>query len=181
MPSLTIEEIIKFSSFPTSIFVETGTHNGDTTNIVKDKFERVYTIELSEHYFNKAKKRFESSKNVQVIQGDSSRMINKICEVLDKPTFFWLDGHYSGGDTAQGEKDCPLIEEISSINDNCKVQCVVAIDDVRLFKKKLDQDWSDITVSKITSLVAGRMISLKYFPSVYDPKDRLVIELAAIA
>lgn len=133
MPSLTYDEIKQFSKIDTSVFVETGTYMGDTTHIAKSHFQHVYTIELSEQFANMAKRRFASDANVTVIQGDSSTAIKSVCERVEQPAFFWLDGHWSGGSTAKGAKDCPLYEELQSIMTYCKESCVIAIDDVRLF------------------------------------------------
>ena len=31
---------------------------------------------------------------------------------MDKPTVFWIDGHYSGGITGIGEAVCPILAEL---------------------------------------------------------------------
>ncbi len=183
MPSLTIEEIKNFSSLETKVFVETGTYEGDTTNAVKDHFERIYTIELSPYYAQRAKNRFGDFHHIQVIEGDSSTRIGQVCTILQQPTFFWLDGHYSGGNTAQGNKDCPLLEEVNHIVTKCKPACVIAIDDVRLFNKKLGEDWTGITKEAILEKCLPRLYRLQYFPSFMKPEnrmipdDRMIIEL----
>ena len=178
MPSLTKEEILTFASpFELSIFVETGTFMGDTVNNVKDLFERVYSIELNKRYADVAIERFKNSKNVTIFQGDSSDVLNILTKMLTKPTFFWLDGHWSGGDTARGKKDCPLLEEIDAIVNYCNVACTIVIDDARLFGSKNNEDWLDITHENILSHVGSRLHSFKYFPSAVSPNDRLVIHL----
>jgi hypothetical protein len=50
---------------------------------------------------------------------------------------FWLDGHYSGGATARGHKDCPVLEELDAIF-NSPFEHVIYIDDARLFTGKDD-------------------------------------------
>jgi hypothetical protein len=61
-----------------------------------------------------------------------------------------LDGHWSSGDTAKGEKDCPLIEECKSIDLLYKSnKGIILIDDYRLFGTNIDQDWSSITTENI--------------------------------
>jgi len=179
MPSLTLDELKNFSNIKTPIFIETGTNIGDTINNMLNYFEQLYSIELSHELANYSKNRFKDNSNVTIIEGDSSIILNSICN-QSKPTFFWLDGHWSGGGTARGKKDCPLLEEISIINNKMKNKCIIAIDDVRLFGKKINEDWLDITRENVLNIVKERIISCKYFPSSLDQEDRMVLHLKGI-
>lgn len=181
MPSLSVHEILSFSNVPTSIFVETGTFQGDTVNEALKHYKTIYSIELSDHYYALAKRRFATNPEVNLLHGDSSVQIESLCKTLNEPTFFWLDGHYSSGNTAQGVKDCPLHEELQHIVKLCKPKCVIAIDDVRLFGTKKTEDWSEITVPSILGIVSERMESINYFPSALHPKDRMIIVLSPLA
>jgi len=52
---------------------------------------------------------------------------------LTTPALFWLDGHYSGGLTAQGDSDTPISAELTAIlTSPCKTH-VILIDDARCF------------------------------------------------
>jgi hypothetical protein len=82
-----------------------------------------------------------------------------------------LDGHWSGGDTAKGDKDCPLIEELVTIVGDFKYKALIIIDDYRLFGTKGNEDWSDITDDNIKNVIQGRVISMT------SNNDRLVISL----
>src|SRR5882762_7371332 len=64
------------NEFEIELFVETGTFLGDTVNYFKNKFEKVYSIELSEELANKAVQRFKGEKKVQIIQGDSGVVLH---------------------------------------------------------------------------------------------------------
>ena len=180
MPSLTFNEVQKFSSFPTQIFVETGTYIGNTLINVCSYFENIYSIELEKYYYDIACDKFKNNKNITIIHGDSSKILDKLCDKLDKPTFFWLDGHWSGSNTGRGDKDCPLIEEIKHINQYMKLECIIAIDDVRLFETYINEDWSYITKEKILELVKDRLISCQYFSSEVCLNDRMVLTLKSI-
>ena len=180
MPSLTIEEINLFSPFKTNVFVETGTNAGDTIKNVHQFFQKVYSIELDEKYYNNAKETFKHHNNISLLLGDSSKLLGDLCKSIDLPTFFWLDGHWSGGNTGRGEKDCPLLEELKEIVENLKSNCIIAIDDARLFGTNLDQDWSLITRENILTLVKDRLVSCKYFPSSIHKEDRMVLTLKSI-
>lgn len=177
MPSLTQEELKKFSPINTSIFVETGTYQGDTTHMASLYFDKVYTIELEPNYAARARDRFKYYSQVTVLEGDSSKVLKELCPKLDKPVFFWLDGHFSGGDTAQGEKDCPLIEEVSIINELCIQPCVVVIDDVRLFNTNTYENWLGVTRENILKIFQSRIKSINYFPSPLYNEDRMVVTL----
>ena len=51
---------------------------------------------------------------------------------INGTAIFWLDGHYSGGITALGNKECPVLEELETILKS-HIQHVILIDDARLF------------------------------------------------
>ena len=119
------------------ILVETGTYLGDMIWAQKDYFEKIYSIELSEQLFNKAKKRFKNKNQVKLIQGDSSEKINQILNEIQSPVLLWLDGHYSGGITAKGDKACPIYAELNQIF-NSPFSHLILIDDARLFTGKDD-------------------------------------------
>lgn len=177
MPSLTWEEVQKFSPFKTELFIETGTFMGDTVCNMKHYFNTLYSVEVNEHYANGAMERFKNDKHVFIIHGDSSQVLLPLCKSINSPAFFWLDGHWSGGDTGKGEKDCPLLEELEHIYLHCNEQCIIAIDDARLFGTKVNEDWTTITEQNVLAILQGRIESYRYYPSHLDANDRLVIVL----
>lgn len=115
------------------VLVETGTYKGEMVEALKGDFERIYSIELSRELHEKAVKRFSGSKHIEIIHGDSGIEIGKLLERLNQPTLFWLDGHYSSGVTARGNKDTPISEELQHIFSSEHKHDVVIIDDARLF------------------------------------------------
>ncbi len=114
------------------ILVETGTYLGDTLYSLAHDFEQLYSIELSEHYYNLAQKRFSRFGNINLLQGDSGKVLKELVPKLKSPALFWLDGHYSGGLTAKGDKECPVYEELTAIFSSPHNH-VIFIDDARLF------------------------------------------------
>lgn len=177
MPSLTFNEVQLYSKWKSNIFIETGTYMGDTINNMLHHFNKLYSIELSEMYMKNAVKRFENVSNVTIIHGDSSSLLEPLSKNINDSVFFWLDGHWSGGNTAKGNLDCPLLEEIQVINDHYKNDCIIAIDDVRLFGKSLNENWSKITRENILNIVKDRLFSCEFFPSELHVEDRMVLHL----
>jgi hypothetical protein len=113
--------------------VETGTYHGDMVEAVAPLFRRVYTIELGAELAEAARKRFAAQEHVQVLHGDSGRLLPTVLERLERPALFWLDAHYSGGMTARGEVDTPIVSEIQAILRHPCPRHVVLIDDARDF------------------------------------------------
>jgi hypothetical protein len=113
--------------------VETGTYNGDMVQAMKPWFDRVFTIELSSDYAARARKRFASSANVTVLEGSSDAVLETLVTKLHQPVLFWLDAHYSGGATARGVLDTPVIQELELIFKPGSPRHVVLIDDARCF------------------------------------------------
>ena len=115
-------------------FIETGTHLGDTlAYIAHDKSIHCTSIELAEVYYKQAKHRFRSYTNIDLIHGDSGALMASVINKLDSPALFWLDGHYSGGLTAQGTIDTPICAELEAILMSRHKDHVILIDDVRCF------------------------------------------------
>ncbi len=114
-------------------FVESGTYMGDMIEAMKPRFKKLYSIELDQKLYEAAVKRFSSDDNVEIIQGDSGEKISEIMPKLDKPTIFWLDGHYSGGVTALGSEETPIFSELDHIMSYPVRGHVILIDDARLF------------------------------------------------
>jgi len=115
------------------ILVETGTYLGDMVEAMKNVFERIYSIELSEDLYRNAKVRFKRLRNLKLINGDSGIEIKKLMNDIRDPALFWLDGHYSGGITAKGPKDTPIYEELTHIFSSPDIGHIVIIDDARCF------------------------------------------------
>jgi hypothetical protein len=120
--------------FALNQFIETGTHLGDTlAYMAHNKNIQCTSIELADIYFQQAKDRFKSYANVELLHGDSGSLMPLVLSKLKTPALFWLDGHYSGGLTGQGECDTPVSAELQAIlTSQCKSH-VILIDDVRCF------------------------------------------------
>lgn len=178
MQALTLNELKQYSKWESDVFIETGTGEGDTLYNIQHHFNKIYSIELSEKYVNIARKRFDN--RVHIIQGDSSVILKPLLNEINGSVFFWLDWHWSGGDTTKGNVDCPLMEEMKIINDNYKTKCIVAIDDVRLFCTYINENWFNITRENILNIVKNRLLSCEYFPSYLYSEDIMVLHLNAI-
>jgi hypothetical protein len=158
----TIDDYRKKYGF--EILVETGTYLGDMVEAQRDNFKRIYSIELSERLFAKAKKRFKAFPHITILQGDSGIVLNKLAAELDQPAIFWLDGHYSGGITALGAKECPVPEELNAILKS-KFDHVILIDDARLFNGTNDYP----TIREINA-----MLETKGKPFAIETRDDII-------
>lgn len=112
--------------------VESGTYTGKMVDAMRSQFDRIISVELSSSLATAARARFNSP-NITIIQGDSGVVMRKIVTQLEEPAAFWLDGHYSGGLTARGERDSPILQELDAILGRADVGHVIMIDDARLF------------------------------------------------
>lgn len=117
------------------IFVETGTYHGDMIQAMKSLFQNIYSIELSRELYERARDRFKYDNRIELIHGDSSKQLCSLMSKIDKPTLFWLDGHYSGSGTVKSDKDTPILEELDQIFMHKDLGHVIIIDDARLFGK----------------------------------------------
>lgn len=146
--------------FNREVFVETGTYLGDMVWAVKNIFKEIYSIELSEELFKNAVNRFKDYSNITILHGDSGKVLIDLIPKIKKEAIFWLDGHYSGGITAKGEKECPIYEELTAIF-RSDLKHILLIDDARLFNGT--NDYPPIT-------------ELSEFVSKHKPESKIKIE-----
>lgn len=119
--------------FGLKCLVETGTYCGDMVEAMKKDFDRIYSIELSDELYEGVKKRFKGEETIELIHGDSGVELQKVINRIDQPALFWLDGHYSAGVTARGDKDTPVYKELEHIFNDKNREHVIIIDDARCF------------------------------------------------
>lgn len=121
-----------------STFIETGTYEGDMIDALKNNFKSLFSIELGEKLYEKAVNRFKNNSNIKILQGDSAEVLKQILPTIKTPTIFWLDAHYSQGETAKGSIDTPIEQELNTILSHSIKNNVILIDDARLFNGEND-------------------------------------------
>ena len=119
--------------FGLRVLVETGTFAGDMIDAVKQRFERIVSIELSPDWHARAVERFRSVTHVTLLLGDSGVRLKEVLATLTEPALFWLDAHYSGPITARGVADSPIAQELDALRAHPVKRHVVLIDDMRYF------------------------------------------------
>jgi hypothetical protein len=120
------------NKFNTNVLVETGTFMGEMIYAQRNIFKKIYSIELSEELHLAAKRRLNKYQHVELLQGDSGEVLFNLVPKIDEPAIFWLDGHYSGFETAKGELATPIEKELETIL-NSDLAHIILIDDARLF------------------------------------------------
>jgi hypothetical protein len=139
-----------------SIAVETGTLFGDSTAKIAQHFKEVHTIELNEQLHLNAADRFAGT-SVNVHFGNSSDVLARLVPLLQAPTIFYLDAHWSGdtktdwgrsswkgyhkgtidtafvGNEPTSEAQVPLAEELKIIVSKFQHKCIIYIDDMDKF------------------------------------------------
>lgn len=113
-------------------FVETGTYLGETAQWASGVFDHVYTIEAAEDLYQRARARFADVPHIEVLFGDSGSVISHLIPRVTSRTLFWLDAHWSGGETYGAETECPVVREIESINQSSDEHFIL-IDDAQYF------------------------------------------------
>ena len=164
-------------------FIETGTSNGDTIFSLEPYFNKLYTIEFSEKYYNNTKNKYSGSK-INFILGDSTNVFETLLPNITDKCIFFLDGHWCGGDTGHSNKDCPLDEEITHINNLYTNEAIIIIDDVRLFgldksSGKLCEDWSKINKDYLLNILQARINKVYHLDSECAKDDILIIHINA--
>ena len=117
-----------------NMFIETGTYLGDTTYAMRNTFGCVYSIELSKELYSQAVIRFAGDDNVKLLLGSSSEKLEEVSRIAaDLRPIFWLDAHWSAGNTSRGADNTPIKQELTIIARHNPCDAIIMIDDVRSF------------------------------------------------
>ena len=146
MGSLTRFELARYREhYGLTSFFETGTfYGGGVREALDAKFERVYSVEIIDQYFEENVERFRDRDNVTLLKGHSVDVLAQTLPDLEGNIFFWLDAHFPGADGGlrdyNAEVDesirCPLEAELETIKRH-RAGCedVFLIDDLRLYER----------------------------------------------
>jgi len=141
--------------FDARILVETGTYLGQMIYAMKDDFEALVSIELSEELHGNAVRLFKRYRNVKIVQGDSGKILLSVLEGIHQTCLFWLDGHSSEGITKKGESSTPIVGEIGFIKEHATrngIEHVILIDDARNFNGTDDYPRIDVFENLVKAL-----------------------------
>ncbi len=133
--ALKIAEVVAHAQrFAPRVFIETGTYRGDTLDAVKHHVAKAWSIELAPELASLARVRFAVDANVEILCGDSALLLPRVLDDLYEPALFWLDGHWSMGETAKADdSETPILAELDAVLGHRSRDHVVLIDDARLF------------------------------------------------
>jgi hypothetical protein len=139
-PHIVKEELIRdyAKKFKTNVLIETGTYLGDMVHAMKKSFARIVSFELDAQLAAQARERFAADKQIEIVQGDSGKLLDDYLNTINEPCLFWLDGHYSGGITAKGALETPIQNELAAILSHPVDGHVILIDDARCFTGEND-------------------------------------------
>jgi hypothetical protein len=193
MPNIYDNIYKKYNLSKTSIYIETGCYLGrgiikpkdnkysvsdaingvcETIGILHSGYDKIYSIELVEKYYNLNKEQFKNFDHVNIIHGDSSVKLEELLSNINVPVTVFLDAHWSGGDTGRLNKDTPLLEELDILKKR-KYNDIIIIDDTRCIGKygnagrkgnknypPMKFDWSYVTLSDIEKRIKENYIVL---------------------
>ena len=173
----TIKLFERYNSNPT--FVETGTLEGHgVRSAIFAGYKTIHSIELADKYYEYSKDYFKYQDYVHIHKGDSREALKGIIDNITTPITFWLDAHYSGGDTAFKDVLYPILQELDVIATHPIKTHTILIDDLRLMSK--DFPAVGFGVEEIKKKLLE--INLEYSFSLADghvDKDILVAEVTA--
>lgn len=145
-----VDELLNFVN---DVFVETGTFEGDTAYKIANneicKPTKIISLELSDIFFTRCKKRFENSSNVILYKGNSKYDLYHTIKDINTKITFWLDSHWSGTPDVgcDSETICPILEELDQIKRHTIHSHTIIIDDICLMNNS-DNKYNGFPVTR---------------------------------
>jgi hypothetical protein len=190
MPNLTQYFYNLTNNTKTNHYIETGTYLGDGIKCVLTNYENIHSIELSAKWYQHNVEQFKYNSNVKMYLGDSKKKLPQLLNDINEPVTIYLDAHYSGGTTAYGDEETPLLFELELLKDR-KYDDIIIIDDCRLLGKtgqsgctpdhpiwpSMTYDWTNITEKHITNLIKEGYVLLNNYNHEYTdgPPDQFIL------
>ncbi len=154
-PEFIKHEIIKKNNLNNSLWIETGTYYGDTTNLLSNISSEVISIEADKRLYDLAIKKFQNIKNIKIINDKSQSVLEEILKnnVNHKNLCLYLDAHLcmdhlTKTPTFKEENlETPIMVELNIIENYLKKfdKVNILVDDIRLFDGKT-QNYPNLNV-----------------------------------
>jgi len=111
---MVIDTMLIKEKFNYDIIIETGTHKGESCELLQYMFKKVYSCEIDENYRYNIKKERTLENNVNIEFGNSPDLLKKwFTEIGNDKFFLFLDAHW--------KKYWPVLDELQQlINFNYK-------------------------------------------------------------
>jgi superfamily II DNA or RNA helicase len=120
----------KFNVKKTLQYIETGTYRGKWIKHVQKEYIVVYSIELAKQWYDYNVKKYGHKDKIKLYHGDSNNILPLILCNINEACTIYLDAHWSGGTTAHGEHETPLLQELETIVKR-PFRDIIIIDDCR--------------------------------------------------
>jgi len=119
------EEILKLKNlFDIKCVIETGSYEGNTTKFLGENFEKVLSVEITDHFFQLSNQKCNHLKNVEIYKDSSEKFLSEILPKIENDynfVMFYLDAHW--------ENYWPLQDELIAISKSFKNRAIIVIDD----------------------------------------------------
>ena len=144
---------------------------------VRRVFSGIYSIELDAGLYAQAKRRVAGMKHVSILQGDSARVVPHLLKEMNRPSLFWLDGHYSQDITARGKEGPPIADELAHIFCHPVEGHLILIGDARMFTGKNDYPTSEPVEEMVVDVYPSHLFEIRAdiirtAPRVGEPSPR---------
>ena len=125
--------------FELRVFVETGTHKGDTVKamLLSNLFTTIYSVDNNAARAHKAKHRFRSFPHIHCAHSDNSVWIPEVLKQIDEPALFWLNAHAAHEQVQKSGTKTLLLDEIRAIAAH-RTDHVIIVDGARYYDGSLE-------------------------------------------
>lgn len=118
IPHLLKQRLVKeyARTFNLETLIETGTYLGDMVYATMHSFNKIISIEIGKDYYKHAAREFARYPYIQIVCGDSGKVLPEILPTVHQPCIFWIDAHYCATSmTARGDTETPIMQELTCI------------------------------------------------------------------
>lgn len=141
--------------------IETGTYYGEMIAAVKSNFDRVYSIEFDPELAGRAKRRFADDARVQILEGDSQKVLPELLKTIAEPALFWLDAGYWGWANLARDPE-RLSAEVEAALSHPVRGHVVLMDDARMLDGRNGAPTFDEMRARIAARFPGHRVELRH-------------------
>jgi hypothetical protein len=143
------------------ILIETGTYYGEMISAMRKRFDRIFSIEYDPALARRAVRKFERFPNIQVLEGDSQRVLPELLKSIKVPALFWLDAGYYAWAGAENDKRRLSLEFEAILRHPVKGH-VILMDDARGLNGRNGALTVDELTRRIESEFPDRKVEVSY-------------------